>query len=129
MFNTITAAGYLVQDPETRDVNSKKVCKLRLCISSNRAKDDEKVFIDVEMWGRQAEIADEYLKKGRSVIVNGELRRNSWEKEGKKYTKDFITAQSFQFINTGNSEGGNDSNDSAPKAPKSTAPVDEDIPF
>ena len=129
MFNTITAAGYLVQDPETRDVNSKKVCKLRLCISSNRAKDDEKVFIDVEMWGRQAEIAEEYLKKGRSVIVNGELRRNSWEKEGKKYTKDFITAQSFQFINTGNSEGGDSPNKSTNTSPKNTVPVDEDIPF
>jgi len=129
MFNTITAAGYLVQDPETRDVNSKKVCKLRLCISSNRAKDDEKVFIDVEMWGRQAEIAEEYLKKGRSVIVNGELRRNSWEKDGKKYTKDFITAQSFQFINTGNSESSDGSDKSAKAAPKNTAPVDEDIPF
>ena len=126
MFNSITAAGYLVQDPDTREVNSKKVCKVRLCISNNRAKDDEKLFIDVEMWGRQAEIADEYLKKGRSIIVQGELRRNSWENEGKKYTKDFITAQSFQFLNTGGT-----SEDGGAKAPSkaSASNSDEEIPF
>lgn len=125
MYNTITAAGYLVSDPETREVSSKKVCKLRMCISGNRAKEGEKLFIDVEMWGRQAEIADEYLKKGRSIIVNGELRRNSWENEGKKYTKDFITASSFQFLNTGGQEGEEGKQKSAPKS----ASADEEIPF
>lgn len=125
MYNTITAAGYLVSDPETRNVSSKKVCKLRMCISGNRAKEGEKLFIDVEMWGRQAEIADEYLKKGRSIIVNGELRRNSWENEGKKYTKDFITASSFQFLNTGGQEGEENQQKSAPKS----ASADEEIPF
>lgn len=126
MFNSITAAGYLVQDPDTREVNSKKVCKVRLCISNNRAKDDEKLFIDVEMWGRQAEIADEYLKKGRSIIVQGELRRNSWENEGKKYTKDFITAQSFQFLNTG---GGSEEGESKAPSKTSASNSDEEIPF
>lgn len=125
MYNTITAAGYLVSDPETRNVSSKKVCKLRMCISGNRAKEGEKLFIDVEMWGRQAEIAEEYLKKGRSIIVNGELRRNSWENEGKKYTKDFITASSFQFLNTGGQEGEGNQQKSAPKS----ASADEEIPF
>lgn len=125
MYNTITAAGYLVSDPETREVSSKKVCKLRMCISGNRAKEGEKLFIDVEMWGRQAEIANEYLKKGRSIIVNGELRRNSWENEGKKYTKDFITASSFQFLNTGGQEGEEGKQKSAPKS----ASADEEIPF
>ena len=125
MYNTITAAGYLVSDPETRDVSSKKVCKLRMCISSNRAKEGEKLFIDVEMWGRQAEIADEYLKKGRSIIVNGELRRNSWENDGKKYTKDFITASSFQFLNTGSSEVG----EGKEKVASKSTSTDEEIPF
>lgn len=125
MYNTITAAGYLVSDPETRDVSSKKVCKLRMCISSNRAKEGEKLFIDVEMWGRQAEIAEEYLKKGRSIIVNGELRRNSWENDGKKYTKDFITASSFQFLNTGTSEG----EGGKEKVNSKSTSTDEEIPF
>ena len=125
MYNSITAAGYLVSDPETREVNSKKVCKLRMCISGNRAKEGEKVFIDVEMWGRQAEIADEYLKKGRSIIVNGELRRNTWESEGQKRQKDFISASSFQFLNTGdtNSEG------SKEKVAAKSSSTDEEIPF
>ena len=95
MYNTVVAAGYLVSDPEVREVSSKKFCKVRLCISSNRAK--EPCFMDVEFWSRQAEIAEEYLKKGRSIIAQGELRSSSWEKDGKKNTKVFIAGQSFQF--------------------------------
>jgi len=129
MFNTITAAGHLVKDPETREVGDKKVCKMRLCISGNRVQDKEKLFIDVEFWNRQAEIAQEYLKKGRSIIVQGELRRNTWEKEGKEYQKDFISGQSFQFLNTGGSDGNKESSEPSKETEKVSAPVDEDIPF
>ena len=88
MYNTITAAGYLVSDPETRDVNSQKSLQTTSCVFlAIEQKNDEKLFIDVEMWGRQAEIADEYLKKGRSIIVNGELREllgKGWEEVYKR---------------------------------------------
>ena len=83
MYNTIVTAGYLVSDPETRSVGDSKVCKMRMCISDNKAKDP--CFIDVEVWDRQAEVASEYLKKGRSIILNGELKTSSWETDGKKY--------------------------------------------
>jgi len=126
MYNTIVAAGYLVSDPETRDVNSKKVCKIRMCISGNRVQDKDKCFIDVELWNRQAEIAQEYLKKGRSIIVNGELRLSSWEKDGQKHQKYFITGNSFSFLNTGSS---NDESDNSSSSSKSSKAVEEDVPF
>jgi len=124
MYNTIVAAGYLVSDPETRDVSSKKFSKIRLCVSSSRAK--EPCFMDVEFWGRQAEIADEYLKKGRSIIVQGELRASSWEKDGKKNTKTFISGQSFQFLNLNSSK---DDEGDGETPTKSTKAQEEEIPF
>lgn len=124
MYNTIVAAGYLVSDPEVREVSSKKFCKLRMCVSSNRAK--EPCFIDVEFWNRQAEIAEEYLKKGRSIIVQGELRASSWEKEGQKHSKTFIAGQSFQFLNISQQEDGEST---ATTSSGSTNKQEEDVPF
>ena len=124
MYNTIVAAGYLVSDPEVREVSSKKFCKVRLCISSNRAK--EPCFMDVEFWSRQAEIAEEYLKKGRSIIAQGELRSSSWEKDGKKNTKVFIAGQSFQFLNVSSKDEDSSSGTTSSKA---TSSQEEDVPF
>lgn len=122
MYNTIVAAGYLASDPEIREVGDAKVCKIRLCISPNRAK--EPCFMDAELWNKQAEIANEYLKKGRAIILQGEVRQSSWESEGKKYSKTFIAGNSFQFINGGDS-------DNTKSQSKETASVaaDEEIPF
>ena len=123
MYNTIVAAGHLASDPEMRQVGDSKVCKIRLCVSGKRAK--EPCFIDAELWNKQAETANQYLTKGRPIIIQGELRNSSWESEGKKYNKMFISASTFQFI------GG--SNDSDPKAESKQAvtagSVGEDIPF
>lgn len=121
MYNTIVAAGHLASDPEMRQVGDNKVCKIRLCISGKRAK--EPCFIDAELWNKQAETASQYLTKGRPIIIQGELRSSSWETEGKKYNKMFISATSFQFI------GG--TNDSSNTESKETASVgaDEEIPF
>lgn len=125
MYNTIVAAGYLVSDPESREVGSGNVCKMRMCISDNNSK--EPCFIDVELWDRQAEIASEYLKKGRSIILNGELKTSSWEKDGKKMYKNYIRGNSFKFINTSsNKEEGAEGSTQKPSAKKA---VDEEIPF
>jgi single-strand DNA-binding protein len=124
MYNTIVTAGYLVSDPETRNVGDSKVCKMRMCVSDNKAKDP--CFIDVEVWDRQAEVASEYLKKGRSIILNGELKSSSWEKDGKKFSKNYIRGNTFKFLNTGPSQSDGDAE--APKQ-KVSAAVDEDIPF
>ena len=66
MYNTIVTAGYLVSDPEMREVGGSKVCKMRMCISDNKAKDP--CFIDVEVWDRQAEVANtfKFLNTGGS---------------------------------------------------------------
>ena len=72
MYNSITAAAYLVKDPEARTTsNGKKVVNLRAGVSTSNAKN--KCFVDIEYWDKTAEIAEKYLTKGREFIVQGEL--------------------------------------------------------
>lgn len=82
--------------------------------------------MDVEFWSRQAEIAEEYLKKGRSIIAQGELRSSSWEKDGKKNTKVFIAGQSFQFLNVSSKDEDSSGGTASSKA---TSSQEEDVPF
>ena len=123
MYNTITAAGYLVSDPEVRSFKDNKVAHIRMCVSSDRAK--EKCFIDVELWGKQAEVAEKYLSKGRSILITGELKYSSWENDGQKYSKNFIRANEFTFLPS----GGKKSEEQESKKEKVSAGSDEDIPF
>ena len=99
MYNSITAAAYLVKDPEARTTSTgKKVVNLRVGISSSNVKD--KCYVDVQYWDKQAEIAEKYLSKGREFIVQGELSMSSWEKDGKNFTKYFIRGKDLQFLSS-----------------------------
>ena len=127
MYNTITAVGYLVRDPEMRTTNGgKKVVSLRVGISPGRAK--TKCFLDVEFWDKTAEIANEYLSKGREFLFTGELAMDSWEKDGQKRNKHYIVGRELKFLNSskkedGASGGGGQSNSGG------DASNDDDIPF
>jgi len=99
MFNSITAAAYLVKDPEIRTTSTgKKVATLRVGISTANAK--TKCFIDVEYWDKTAEIAEKYLTKGREFMVQGELCMSSWEKDGKNFSKYFVRGKDLQFLSS-----------------------------
>ena len=99
MFNSVTAAAYLVKDPEVRNTKSgSKVVNLRAGISSAKAK--TKCFVDIEFWDKTAEIAEKYLTKGREFMVQGELCMSSWEKDGKNFSKYFIRGKDLQFLSS-----------------------------
>jgi|TARA_R100001198_G_scaffold50793_1_gene28452 single-strand DNA-binding protein len=103
MYNSITAAAYLVKDPEVRTISSgKKVATLRVGISPQNAK--TKCFVDVEYWDKTAELAEKYLTKGREFVVQGELCMSSWEKDGKNFSKYFIRGKDMQFLASKKSE-------------------------
>jgi single-strand DNA-binding protein len=131
MYNTIVTVCHLVSDPELKMINTgKKVCKMRVCVSGSNAK--TKNFIDAEAWDRQAEVCSQYLKKGREVLIQGELCMDTWEKEGKKFSKHFIRIATVQFLG-GNGEGKRDGVPQATpdKLTQKTDSYDEsdDIPF
>lgn len=131
MYNTIITACHLVNDPELKEINSdKKVCKMRIAISNPNSK--TKCFIDCEAWDRNAEICSQYLKKGREVLIQGELCMDSWKQDEKTMTKYFIKASNIQFLSSGKKEDSaqNSSAQQTSQENKTTNQnSDEDIPF
>ena len=67
---------------------------------------EQTCFVDVVAWGRQAETAAEYLKKGSPVFVEGRLQFDQWEsQQGEKRSKLRVRAERVQFLSTGGGSG------------------------
>lgn len=136
--NKVFLAGRLTRDPELRYLPSgMAVCKLGLAVSRfYKTKDGEKreetMFINVTTWGKTAEYGNEYLRKGRPVLVEGQLRSNEFEdKSGQKRTVIEVNAERVQQLDWGDSKGGSGG---SPKPQPRTIeepvpPADDDIPF
>jgi single-strand DNA-binding protein len=112
-------------------------------------KQEETTFVEVTLWGRQAELAQQYLTKGRPVYIEGRLQLDSWDDKetGKKRSKLRVIGENMQFLSsgTGGGGGGNFSerpqqSSSAPQqrsgqpqgasaAPADDFQEDDDIPF
>lgn len=130
MYNTIIAAGYLVNDPITRNTNTgKTICTMRMCISENNAKN--KCFIDVEAWEKTAEVCAKFLAKGREVLIEGELCLSSWQgSDGKTQSKNYIRANKVKFLGSPKKADDAQASSGASSAPSNTSDgADDDIPF
>lgn len=95
----------------TRDVEVKftpkgtAVAGITLAVNRNYKTDsgekrEEVTFVDVELWGRVAEIAGEYVRKGNPLYVEGRLKQDSWEDKdsGQKRTKLKVVAENIQLL-------------------------------
>ncbi len=101
--NRVQLIGYLGRDPETRFTPSgRKVCHFSVGVTQRwRAGEELKEYTEwfnIEAWGRLGEVAQEYLKKGSLVYVEGRLRTERYEEKGdtKYYTK--VVALTLQFL-------------------------------
>ncbi len=103
-FNRVILVGNLTRDVELKYLQSgTAVGEFGLAINDRRktaAGDwvDETVFVDITLWGRTAEIAGEYLQKGSPVLIEGRLRYETWEKEGKKHSKLKVVGDKMQML-------------------------------
>lgn len=110
-FNRVTLVGNLTRDPELRQTkNNNSVTEIGLAMNRSRTlengqKQEEATFVDVIVWGRDAENAVKYLKKGRSVLVEGRLQMDSWKdsQSGQSRSKLRVVAESVQYMG-GNQE-------------------------
>jgi len=145
-FNKVILLGNLTRDPEVRYTpKGTAVTDLGLAVNrtytaDNGEKREEVTFVDVTFWGRTAEVAGEYLKKGRPVFVEGRLQLDSWDdkQSGQKRTKLKVVGENMQMLGAprgggaggGDEEGGARSSRPAPP-PKAapSAPDDDEIPF
>jgi len=134
--NKVFLIGNLTRDPEVRYTPSgAAVGDLGLAVSRRFKSQDgdqkeEVCFVNVTVWGRQAETCAEYLKKGRPVMIEGRLKYDDWEKDGKKFSKLTVTAERVQFLG-GREGGGGGAAGGGSAEDFGGAPVDDDenLPF
>lgn len=110
-YSKVVIMGHLTRDPEIRQIGNTTVCKLGVAVSEHyRNAAGEKVekpcYIDIDAWGEQATNCGKYLKKGRPVIVDGNLQMDEWEgKNGERRNKIKVRAQQVQFLSEGSFGG------------------------
>lgn len=151
-FNKVILAGNLTRDPELR-YTPKGTAIARIGLAINRTwttetgeKKEEVTFVDVDAFGKTAEIIGQYFKKGRPILMEGRLRYETWDDKqtNQKRSKLGVVMESFQFMDSQRpGEGGASAPAAAPRsrpsAPASTpAPESEpdvaphegdDVPF
>ncbi|HKQ91687.1 MAG TPA: single-stranded DNA-binding protein [Blastocatellia bacterium] len=104
-FNKITIVGYLGRDPELRYTpQGTALCKMSIATTEKRKNatgesEEHTTWFRVTAWGRQAELANEYLAKGRQVYVEGRLRLEEYtDREGQKRFSAEVSATEIQFL-------------------------------
>lgn len=110
--NKVFLIGNLTKDPEVKYLPSgSAVTELRLAVNrSYRNKEGQEVkevlYVSASVFGRSAENCGKYLRKGSPVHIEGRLRMDEWEKDGKKNSRLTIVAEGVQFLSSRSSEGG-----------------------
>jgi single-strand DNA-binding protein len=153
-FNKVILAGNLTRDPELRYTpKGTALAKIGLAINrtwKNEAGEtkEEVTFVDVDAWGRQAEVIAQYMKKGRPLLIEGRLKLDQWDDKqtGQKRSKLGVTLESFSFVDSKGGDGGGVPSEAprsrpaaapaaaaaAPAAAESDGPPppdDDDVPF
>lgn len=149
-YNKVILMGNLTRDPEMRVTPSElAIAKIGLAVNRQyRTRDGEKreevTFVDVDAFGKDAELISRYLKKGDPLMLEGRLNLNQWEdKDGNKQSKLRVVLERFQFIGGARSDsdsGGYDAPPARQTAPSAdsrsdrrSAPADDvledDVPF
>ena len=145
-YNKVMLLGNLTRDPEVKYTpKGSAVADIGLAVNRTYTTDggekrEETTFVDVTMWGRQAEIAGEYLKKGRPLFVEGRLQLDTWDDKqtGQKRSKLRVVCENVHMLGSrdGGGEGGGGggrpsggSSRPAKSAPAAEESADDDIPF
>lgn len=145
-FNKVILLGNLTRDPEIRySPKGQAIGKLGIAVNrkyktESGEQKEEVTFVDVDCFGKQAELIGQYLKKGAPLFAEGRLKLDSWDDKatGQKRYALRVVLENFQFIGGGKADGGEPSAPAtratrpsvAPAAQPSSQEVDNsDIPF
>jgi len=154
-YNKVLLMGNLTRDPELRYTpKGQAVAKLGLAVNrrytteSGEAR-EETTFVDIDAWGKQAEVICQYCKKGRPLFVEGRLKLDQWDDKttGQKRSQLRVVLEGFQFVGGAPAEGGGSpapgvarppARATAPKPAESASaeagadgppPEEDDVPF
>jgi single-strand DNA-binding protein len=112
--NKVMLIGNLTRDPEVRFTpKGNAVCDMGLAVNRRYLNEatgervEEVTYLDIVVWNKQAELAGQYLAKGRSVYIEGRLQMDSWEDKatGQKRNKIKIVAETLLFLDSKGSSG------------------------
>ena len=116
-FNKVILAGNLTRDPELRYTpGGLAIAKFGLAVnrkwkdSQSGEMKEEVTFIDIDAFGKQAETIGNFLKKGRPILLEGRLKLDQWDDKQtqQKRSRLGVVLESFNFLDSGNREGGGD---------------------
>lgn len=152
-YNRIVLLGNLTRDPQlSYTPGNVAVCKFGLA-TNHRFRDregntrEDTCFVDCTVFGRAGETFNQYMSKGRSVLIEGRLSWSQWTTpEGDKRSKHEVIVDNFQFVGGGRGEGGDAEGSPGGRAPVRAAsgsagpgrepgreepppPTDDDVPF
>lgn len=114
MFNKVILVGNLTRDIELKNagglmVGSTGIAVTRKFSGANGEKREETCFIDITFFGRQAEIANQYLKKGSKVLIEGILKFNTWQdQQGNTRSKHSVIVENMEMLGDKNNSGYSD---------------------
>jgi single-strand DNA-binding protein len=152
-FNKVILLGNLTRDPELRYTpKGSAVARLGLAVNRKYTTEsgetkEEVTFIDIDAWGKQAELIAQYLRKGNPIFIEGRLKLDQWDDKntGQKVSKLRVQLEGFQFVGGNRTEGGPvpgaapSAPPSRPSAPRKSEapstesdgppPEDDDVPF
>jgi len=145
-YNKVILVGNLTRDVELRyTANNRAIGKIGLAVNRNYKTQDgerreETTFVECEAWGRTAEVMNQYLAKGRPVLIEGRLKLDQWQDKqtGQNRSRLVVVVENFQFLGGrdqpgGGSPGGGGRPANTAPAPRNEPqyePIDEDdIPF
>lgn len=156
-FNKVYLIGNLTRDPELRVTpKGTAICQFGLAVNrqfkdESGALRDDTTFVDIEAWGKQGETISKYCQKGRPLFVEGRLKLDQWEDKtsGQKRSKLKVVLEGFQFLSSGQREGGQGGGgggefdqsapsperyappprNAGPAKPAASENLDEDVPF
>lgn len=147
-FNKVILLGNLTRDPELRTTGTGlHICKISLAVNRRFSDRDgnqkeEVTYVEVDAFGKQAEVMNQYLAKGRPVLIEGRLRLDQWEtQQGEKRSKLTVVCENFQFVGSGRDGGGSSGGNYSETTPPQTRRTggsdgadqvfddDKDVPF
>src|SRR5215475_13461279 len=147
-FNKVILAGNLTRDPELRYTpKGMAIAKFGLAInrtwkSESGETKEEVTFVDIDAFGKQAELIGQYFRKGRPILMEGRLKLDTWDDKqtNQKRSKLGVVLEAFQFMDSKPADGSaGASAGSRPARPVAAPPesspesepppVEDDVPF
>jgi single-strand DNA-binding protein len=153
-YNKVILLGNLTRDPQVKYTPSgTALAEIGLAVNrywfdkQTNSRREETTFVDITLWGREAEVAGEYLAKGRPVLIEGRLQLDTWDDKttGQKRSKLRVVGERMQMLGSRGEGGGGGGGRGAPSAaehegppvgefesepgPSSGPPPEDDVPF